>query len=43
MKASNGVEGKTMGTSFPVMMAAAVKNTVVGAKDGRNFKVYLKA
>lgn len=42
MKASNGVEGKTVGTSFLVMMADVVQKTAADAKDGRNFKVYLK-
>jgi hypothetical protein len=42
MKASNGVEGKTVGTSFPVMMADVVQKATAGAKDERNFKVYSK-
>jgi len=42
MKASNGVEEKTAGTSFIVMMADVFQKSTAGAKDRRNFKVYLK-
>lgn len=42
MKASNGVEDKTVETSFIVMMTDVVQKTIAGAKDGRNLKVYLK-
>lgn len=42
MKGRNGVEGKTVGTSFKVMMADVVQKATAGAKDGRNFKVCLK-
>jgi hypothetical protein len=31
-----------MGTSFLVMMADVVQKATAGAKDRRNFKVYLK-
>ncbi len=40
VKASNGVEDKTKGTSFIVMMADVVEKAITDVKSGRNFKVY---
>ena len=40
VKASNGVEDKTKGTSFIVMMTVVVQKTRADVKGGRDFKEY---
>ncbi len=40
VKASNGVEDKTKGTLFRVIMTVAVQKATIDAKGGREFKVY---
>jgi hypothetical protein len=40
VKASNGVEDKTKGTLFLVIVTVASQKDVIDAKGRRNFKVY---
>ncbi len=40
VKASNGVEDKTKGTSFRVMMTVVVQKTTTDVKGRRDFKEY---
>lgn len=41
-KASNGMEGKTQGTTFSVTAAVMGQKHMTDAKDGRGFKVHSK-
>jgi hypothetical protein len=42
MKTSNGMEDKTEGTSFIVMMTDIAQKVISDAKDEKSFKVYSK-